>query len=299
MFIRDFPSIITTSETYYRRVFDCMKFNLILHRNGDIIYKGKINEPDDLTITGCDPRDKFTVMVHGWTQSCDKDVMKILAQSKSLYMVGKLLKLPNGTSFHFISFPEYKQYRGGCVTCFDYAPYAADPNYFRLVRHFRMLRDTLTEKLNIIASQGFAFEDSHAWGFSFGARLILKSLERVVGQYRSVDICDMAGPGFDNRIRNKCEHRAAAENVQCIYTSKNRGTRCTTGCHQNWLMGHCGDYQDAAGGFRTKSHGMCPIFYIASFEHPFYAVRTNQCLLTEPGDFPEFYRMGYMENNKR
>lgn len=63
-----------------------MRFYLILHRNGDIIYKGKINEPDDLTITGCDPRDKFTVMVHGWTQSCDKDVMKILAQSKSLEM---------------------------------------------------------------------------------------------------------------------------------------------------------------------------------------------------------------------
>lgn len=58
-----------------------------LYSQGQIIYKGKINEPDDLDETGCDPNEKFTVLVHGWTQSCDKDVMKILAQSKSVHVM--------------------------------------------------------------------------------------------------------------------------------------------------------------------------------------------------------------------
>lgn len=162
-----------------------------------------------------------------------------------------------------------------------------------------MLRDALAEKLNILAGQGFLFENSHAWGFSFGAHLCLRALERVNGRYRSVDICDMAGPGFDNRLRNKCDYRASAENVQCIYTSRNRGTRCTTGCHQNWLMGHCGEYQDAAQGVRSKSHGMCPLFYISSFENPFYAVDMSQCSLSAPAEYSESYKMGYMENDKR
>lgn len=162
-----------------------------------------------------------------------------------------------------------------------------------------MLRDALADKLNIFASQGFQFENSHAWGFSYGARLILRACERTNGRYRSIDICDMAGPGFDNKVFKKCDYRGSAENVQCIHTSRNRGTRCTTGCHQNWLMGHCGEYQDAAAGLRSKSHVMCPLFYISSFENPFYAVKTNECTLSTPAQFPEFYKMGYMENDKR
>uniref|UniRef100_A0A336KTQ1 CSON015090 protein n=1 Tax=Culicoides sonorensis TaxID=179676 RepID=A0A336KTQ1_CULSO len=240
---------------------------------GQVIYKGKINGPDDMTLAKCHPGQKFTVLVHGWTQHCEKEVMKLLAM-------------------------KYKRYRGGCVTCFDYGPYASDPNYFRLVRHFRMLRDALVDKLNIMASQGLRFQDSHGWGFSYGARLILRALERVNGRYESVDICDMAGPGFDNRLRNKCDYRNAADNVQCIYTSNNRGTRCTTGCHQNWRMGQCGVYQEAAGNIRTKSHAMCPLFYIAAFEHPFYAIPNKECAASAIAAFPQGYQMGYMEKDK-
>lgn len=123
---------------------------------------------------------------------------------------------------------------------------------------------------------------------------------QLPSQYEFADICDMAGPCFDNRFRtHRMDYKSAAKNVLCIHTSYNRGTRYTNGCHQNWRLGHCGVYQDAAGSSRTKSHVMCPYFYISSFDNNFCAVpQPDECHASNPGKYPEGYKLGYKERNK-
>lgn len=50
-------------------------------------------------------------------------------------------------------------------------------------------------------------------------------------------VCDIAGPMFDFR-KALTDYRRAAKNVQCIFTSRDKGSRHTTACHQNWKMGN-------------------------------------------------------------
>lgn len=107
----------------------------------------------------------------------------------------------------------------------------------------------------------------------------------------------MAGPGFDSR-RN-IDHRLAAQNVQCIHTSRNFGTRYSI-CHQDWKMGNCGNTQDAATNPPFGSHGLCPHFYNSAFKHPFYAVKQpRQCRSRNPAShWPTKFRMGYLGAHK-
>lgn len=59
-------------------------------------------------------------------------------------------------------------------------------------------------------------------------------------------VCDPAGPGFDIHHTN-AEPLYSAQHTQCIHTdSKGHGTQERT-CHQDWILGDCGDCQAAAG----------------------------------------------------
>lgn len=54
-------------------------------------------------------------------------------------------------------------------------------------------------------------------------------------------VCEPAGPGFDGS--KNADPTMAAKQSQCIHTaSGGYGTRERT-CHQNWLMGNCGESQ--------------------------------------------------------
>lgn len=54
-------------------------------------------------------------------------------------------------------------------------------------------------------------------------------------------VCEMAGPGFDGG--KNADPKMAAISSQCIHTaSGGYGTR-ERKCHQNWLMGNCGEIQ--------------------------------------------------------
>lgn len=110
--------------------------------------------------------------------------------------------------------------------------------------------------------------------------------------------CDMAGPGFD--FRQQPDHKMAAKNVQCVHTSRDKGTRHMH-CHQNWRMGNCGYTQDAASDPPFGSHGLCPYMYVSAFEHEFYAVpQPSECIAKMPAIYwPEKFRMGYLENRTR
>jgi len=110
--------------------------------------------------------------------------------------------------------------------------------------------------------------------------------------------CDMAGPGFD--FRPQPDHKLAAQNVQCIHTSANKGTRHTSNCNQDWKMGNCGESQPAAGEPPLGSHGLCPYFYVSAFENNFFAIpRPPICPTLNPAqEWPQNFKMGYMENRK-
>lgn len=109
----------------------------------------------------------------------------------------------------------------------------------------------------------------------------------------------MAGPVFDKfPVANS---REAAQNVQCIHTSYREGT-WGRDCHQNWNMGYCGKYQVAEEGNpeKSRSHGLCNVFYNAAFHHNFYAEDVPyQCDVGYIRPYwPINFKMGYMERRK-
>jgi Lipase len=171
--------------------------------------------------------------------------------------------------------------------------------YRRLVRNFEPIVDILTHKLRQLETDGFKPEDGYMFGFSFGAHIALHAALNAFGENRfgEIDLCEPAGPGFDGTMRELKAMSLAAKNVQCIHTSNTLGTRSRS-CHQDWNMGHCGDYQVGAMPSPKGHHGLCPYFYANAFDHPFYAVkRPDYCLQSSrvAPEYPEDFQMGYME----
>lgn len=116
-----------------------------------------------------------------------------------------------------------------------------------------------------------------------------------------IKVCEPAGPGFDFRFVVAPDHRTAAQNVQCIHTSSDKGTRFTANCNQNWRMGNCGLSQVGAGPPPLGSHGLCPYFYNAAFKYNFLAMpKPNECRSRKTAtSWPDSFRMGYMEKRKK
>ena len=108
----------------------------------------------------------------------------------------------------------------------------------------------------------------------------------------------MAGPGFD--FRPQADHKLSAKNVQCIHTSRDKGTH-RYNCHQDWRLGNCGYSQDAASDPPFGSHGLCPYIYLSAFNNDFYAIpKPFECNSRSPSLYwPQNFRMGYFESNKR
>lgn len=108
----------------------------------------------------------------------------------------------------------------------------------------------------------------------------------------------MAGPGFDHNTIQP-DHKSAAQNVQCLHTSRDKGTRFYN-CHQDWRLGNCGYAQIAASDPPFGSHGLCPYMYVSSFENNFYAIdKPAACASKQFAAFwPQKYKMGYMETRK-
>lgn len=108
----------------------------------------------------------------------------------------------------------------------------------------------------------------------------------------------MAGPGFDSRT-DLGDPKLAAKNVQCIHTSSDKGTNRRE-CHQNFMMGFCGQSQKAAGPFPKGSHGLCPYIFNSAFKHEFLAVpNPDKCSTKRESQWwPDKFKMGYMERRK-
>ncbi|KAJ6646793.1 Pancreatic lipase-related protein 2 [Pseudolycoriella hygida] len=217
---------------------------------------------------------KLAVIVHGWMESCETIWVPTLMQNLNIY-------------------------RHGCIVCMDYSYFSKSSNYYSLVRNFNGIASVLANKLKYFQSISFDPDNMYLFGFSFGGQLVLESARRFGKMLiKQIDVCDPAGPGFDNNIlHSRNSPRKSAKNVQCIHTSSSKGTR-KRDCHQNWNMGNCGNSQVASGPRPLGSHGLCPYFYNNAFQHRFPAIpKPSNCRSNRDatGEVVENITMGYLE----
>lgn len=86
--------------------------------------------------------------------------------------------------------PEFNQYRGGCVACFDYYPLANDGTlfgYVNLTTHFDGISKQLLSRLEQFKAQNCDPKDGHAFSMSFGSRLAFDAGIRFGGQLGALD----------------------------------------------------------------------------------------------------------------
>lgn len=101
-------------------------------------------EENDITKKGCDPSEKWAIIVHGWTESIDIHWLQDTLSNLTVY-------------------------RGGCIVVMDYHNHSRG-DYFILVTKFFRISDVLVKKLNQFKSEGFDFDLGYMFGFSFGGR---------------------------------------------------------------------------------------------------------------------------------
>jgi hypothetical protein len=216
---------------------------------------------------GCDPTKNFTVIAHGWMEGFSTPWVR--------YLITKLL-----------------EHRGGCVFFMDYSKYANVSDYFQLTPHFDGISAVMLKKVKQIGN----YDRQFFFGFSFGSRLSIDVGNKIGNQsIARMDLCDPAGPGFDTGK----DPKPAAKVVSCIDTSTDKGTG-NYNCHQNFIMGRCGSYQDAAGSYPVGSHGLCPYFYNLAFTYNYTYSNNFGCssgrMIKNP---PASVKMGYLGDFNR
>lgn len=100
-----------------------------------------------LTSQGCDPSGKFSIVVHGWTESITRGWVPDLISNLTFY-------------------------RGGCVIFMDYFYFAKNTDYFALVRQFANISNVLLQKLKQLEREGVQDDNLFLFGFSTGSRLV-------------------------------------------------------------------------------------------------------------------------------
>lgn len=239
-----------------------------------------------LTEDGCDPEGKFSFITHGWMGSTSAWIPELISN--------------------------LSYFRGGCVIFMNYSTFSDNVNYFKVIQKFKPIAKLTLRKLKQLESEHVPPNNIFMFGFSFGGRIIIEAALNFGNQrIGSVDICDMAGPGFD--FIYKRDPKNAAKNVQCLHTSATAGT-IERNCHQNWLLGYCGRHQPAGQDIQVAycellrncdyepilSHGLCPFFYTSAFRHDFIADNFYNCSSSRMvKDLPPNYKMGYMESRQK
>jgi len=151
----------------------------------------------------------FAIILHGWRGANELWIEKL---------IGKLL-----------------EFRGGCVIFFNYSTYSQNEDYIAVLSHWEMLSALLTRKLQQMEEIGIEGSNIFLYGHSLGARIVIDAAVNFGKQKIGlIDLCDMAGPGFNFMQRH--DPKDAAQNVQCIHTTNSLGT-FVYNCHQDWLMG--------------------------------------------------------------
>ncbi|XP_055539473.1 lipase member H-like [Wyeomyia smithii] len=230
------------------------------------------NNDSDFIQNGCDPREQYALIVHGWREG-------------------------NTTEWVIDTVSNMTAYREGCVMLMTYGNNNRNIDYYKeLVPFFDLLARNITEYFQRLETLGFDSSNAIVFGFSFGAQLALEAGRRFGFQKLGrIDACDPAGPSFDgDSARFPLDPKAAAKWIQCIHTSSKFGTS-RRNCHVNWNMGQCGKEQPASGRYPKGSHGLCPYFYNSAFTHNFYAVpMPKSCSARRvTSTWPDGFKMGY------
>jgi len=238
-----------------------------------------------LSSYGCNISGKFAMFAHGWNDlSLWVDIF-----------VQNLFK-----------------YRGGCIIRIDYSASANSDDYFLTLKQFDPISAVITKRLIDMENDGISADNMYLYGFSFGARLVIDAcINFGPRKIKSIDVCEPANIGFDKKYTK--DPKDAAQNVQCMFTSSYAGSSIRDQCHQNWLMGNCGQsvpgtkdlpYIFCSLNSKCKdeylgSHTMCNNLFNSAFENDFHASDIKKCTgTTDLKGVPSNFKMGYNELRK-
>lgn len=68
-------------------------------------------------------------------------------------------------------------HRDGCLICMDYSDYNSEYPY--LIAHFKTITKILKSELIYLREKGARLSDSFMFGFSYGARLIVRAGDEI------------------------------------------------------------------------------------------------------------------------
>jgi len=105
---------------------------------------------DNLESLGCNSREKYAFVVHGWTESIRAEWVPDLLANLA-------------------------KHRGGCVIFMDYSNHSQVNDYFVLVRKFNAISSVLLKKIQQLDKEGFNPDNMYMYGFSFGAQLAINA----------------------------------------------------------------------------------------------------------------------------
>lgn len=230
-------------------------------------------------VKNCAPSGNWTFIIHGW------------GQNRNFFWIQRATR-------------NFLAARGGCVFVVDYCYYCAGATtYLNRPELFKGLQEEITGKYLLLESLGYSPKNGFVFGFSFGAILALESAYKFgPKKIKRVDTCDPPRPGFDLSSDELIHAKDAAEEVQCIHTSRDIGTPHRF-CQWDWNMGLCGWLQPAAWFFPPSSHMFCPLFYNAAFENDFKATPKpeycrNSTVAPDPQALNHTIAMGFRLDTK-
>ncbi|XP_023293825.2 uncharacterized protein LOC111677030 [Lucilia cuprina] len=275
---RSFRNLNAIKQNYQNTKHGVQKnLHFIYYKNGKVLLQNSPSLPAAYAayanvIKSC-VNEKISFIFHGWTESCYTEWVPQLIER---------------LTFH----------RGGCIVCVDYSSWSKK-SYIELLQKFDPISEILYEEVLQLIQNGFNPSKIFMFGFSYGGQIASKIGRMLKPQYniKKIDICDMAGPGFD--FISYLNHSEAAENIQCYYTSLDKGSHFHS-CHQNIRLGQCGYTQPAIlSQPYFSSHGLCPRIYINAFDYPFYAFQKSpkwcdrgKTIKNLPNGFTVGYREG-------
>lgn len=235
------------------------------------------NNNNDVLMKNCPPSGNWTFIIHGW------------GQNRLFFWILRATR-------------NFLRERGGCVFVVDYS-YYCDGVYLNRPELFNGIQGEITKKYELLETLGYSPDNGFIFGFSFGAILALESAYKFGPQkIRRVDTCDPPRPGFNMTSEQLIHAKDAAQEVQCMHTSRDIGTPYRF-CQWDWNLGICGWLQPAAWFFLPSSHMFCPEFYNSAFMNDFAAMPKpmyclNETVAPDPTTFNHTAVMGFRFDTK-
>ncbi|XP_063709234.1 uncharacterized protein LOC134837777 [Culicoides brevitarsis] len=234
------------------------------------------SEAYDNLVKECPPEStELSIIIPGWTESYEKT-----------------LWVPD-----FMS--NLTEARKGCHLFMDYSKYGVNPDIYTLFTQFKYIMPALVNQFKILFDDhGYDGKKTFIFAFCYGAQLAIHASHKFgVRRIGRIDACDPLTYYFPGDIDMAIKYALAADIVQCIHTSIDKGT-IQRFCPISWNMGYyCGYYQYAASLPPRDNHGLCPYIYTSAFKNDFKPVPNKSlCPTNKAGVYKDGFVMGYRMN---